>query len=61
MENLISLYGNKQHLIDVLESHIAYLHASGYDDGEHEELDYCYKFLIQLDENSIFLPDKEHI
>lgn len=51
-----SLYGNKSELIEILESHIAYLKASGYD--QHVELDYCYNFLMQLDDSSDFLKSK---
>lgn len=58
MENII-LMGNKQDLIDILESHIAYLEASGYDNSNsyysHPELNICRNFLIQLDETSSFL------
>ena len=58
MENII-LTGNKQDLIDILESHIAYLEASGYDNSNtyysHPELNICRNFLIQLDETSSFL------
>ena len=31
MMDKITLHGNKQDLIDILESHISYLRASGYD------------------------------
>ena len=55
----ISLIGSKQDLIDVLESHIAYLEASGYDNSSpyhsHPELNICREFLMQLDETSSFL------
>ena len=58
MENII-LMGSKQDLIDILESHIAYLEASGYDNSNHyyshPELNICRNFLIQLDETSSFL------
>ena len=58
MENII-LTGNKQDLIDILESHIAYLEASGYDNSNtyysHPELNICRNFLIQLDKTSSFL------
>lgn len=58
MENII-LTGSKQDLIDILESHIAYLEASGYDNSNpyysHPELNICRKFLIQLNETSSFL------
>lgn len=60
MENII-LTGNKQDLINILESHIAYLEASGYDDSNlyysHPELNICRNFLTQLDETSSFLND----
>lgn len=60
MEN-ISLIGNKQDLINILESHIAYLEASGYDNSSpyysHPELNICREFLMQLDETSSFLND----
>lgn len=60
--NEIYLTGNKQDLIDIIESHIAYLKASGYDDSNYQyngnsELNICYSFLIQLDETSEFLPE----
>lgn len=56
----INLIGNKQDLIDIIESHIAYLLASGYDNGDNPyygnpELNICYNFLMQLDETSEFL------
>ncbi len=55
----IHLIGKKQDLIDILESHIAYLEASGYDNSNsyysHPELNICRKFLMQLDETSSFL------
>jgi len=58
MEHII-LTGSKQDLIDVLESHIAYLEASGYDNStpynSHPELNICRNFLAQLDETSSFL------
>lgn len=58
MENII-LIGSKKDLIDILESHIAYLEASGYDNSNsyysHPELNICRNFLIQLDETSSFL------
>ena len=58
MENII-LIGSKKYLIDILESHIAYLEASGYDNSNsyysHPELNICRNFLIQLDETSSFL------
>lgn len=57
----ITLIGNKKDLIDVLESHIAYLEASGYDNSNpyysNPELNICRNFLIQLDETSSFLND----
>ena len=55
--NEIHLIGNKQDLIDIIESHIAYLKASGSNDPYHgnPELNICYNFLIQLDETSEFL------
>ena len=55
--NEIELYGDKQHLVDILESHIAYLKACGYE--EHRELDYCYEFLMQLDDSSEMLENIE--
>lgn len=58
MKNII-LTGNKQDLIDILESHIAYLEASGYDNSNsyysHPELNICRNFLMQLDETNSFL------
>ena len=60
MENII-LTGSKQDLIDILESHIAYLEASGYDNSNpyysHPELNICRNFLMQLDETSSFLKE----
>ena len=63
MEEII-LQGDKKELIEILESHIAYLQASGYDNSDnsyygHPELNICYNFLFQLDENSKFLPKNE--
>lgn len=63
MEEII-LQGNKKELIEILESHIAYLQASGYDNSSnpyyrHPELDICYNFLQQLDESNKFLPEIE--
>ena len=63
--NEIHLIGNKQDLIDIIESHIAYLKASGYDNSNdpyhgNPELNICYNFLIQLDETSEFLSKKEN-
>ena len=61
MMDKITLHGNKQDLIDILESHISYLRASGYD---YDDPNYtcsglitCRNFLIQLDETSSFLED----
>ena len=59
MEEIV-LQGNKKELIEILESHIAYLQASGYDNDDnpyngHPELNMCYNFLFQLAENSEFL------
>lgn len=55
------LHGNKQDLIDILESHIAYLEASGYDGSNpynsHPELNTCRNFLMQLDETNSFLKE----
>ena len=64
MEEII-LQGNKKELIEILESHIAYLQASGYDNSDnpyygHPELNMCYNFLFQLDENSEFLLQNEN-
>ena len=52
----------KKELIEILESHIAYLQASGYDNSgnpynRHPELNICYNFLQQLDESNKFLPE----
>jgi hypothetical protein len=62
MENII-LTGNKQDLINILESHIAYLEASGYDNSSpyysHPELNICRNFLSQLVETSKFLDENE--
>jgi len=60
----IHLIGKKQDLINIIESHIAYLLASGYDNDEHSshnhpELNICYNFLIQLDETSKFLNEND--
>ena len=55
METII-LDGNKKDLIEIIESHIAYLLASGYD-SSNMELNTCYKFLIQLNETSEFLEE----
>ena len=61
MMDKIILHGNKQDLIDILESHIAYLEASGYDNSNpcysHPELNICRNFLMQLDETSSFLKE----
>ena len=61
MMDEILLYGNKQDLINILESHIAYLEASGYDNSNpyysHPELNTCRNFLMQLDETSSFLKE----
>jgi hypothetical protein len=64
MEEII-LQGNKKELIEILESHIAYLQASGYDSSSnpyygHPELNICYNFLQQLDEFNRFLPKVEN-
>jgi len=61
MEEII-LQGNKKELIEILESHIAYLQASGYDNSSnpyygHPELNICYNFLQQLDESNKFLQE----
>ena len=63
MEEII-LQGNKKELIEILESHIAYLQASGYDNSgnpydRHPELNICYNFLQKLDESNKFLPEIE--
>lgn len=63
MEEII-LQGNKKELIEILESHIAYLQASGYDNSgnpyyRHPELNICYNFLQQLGESNKFLPEIE--
>lgn len=60
----ICLTGKKQDLIDIIESHIAYLLASGYDNSDNpyygnSELDICYNFLMQLDETSEFLDKND--
>ena len=60
----INLIGKKQDLIDIIESHIAYLLASGYDNGDNpyhsnSELNICYNFLMQLDESSKFLHENK--
>lgn len=61
MMDEISLHGSKQDLIDILESHIAYLEASGwdYDNPNYtcSELINCRNFLMQLDETSSFLKE----
>jgi len=64
MEEIL-LTGNKQDLIDIIESHIAYLIASGYDNSDNlyynnSELNICYNFLQQLDETSEFLPENNN-
>ena len=61
MEEII-LQGNKKELIEILESHIAYLQVSGYDNSSnpyygHPELHICYNFLQQLDESNKFLQE----
>lgn len=53
----IHLIGKKQDLINIIESHIAYLLASGYDDSD--KLNMCYNFLMQLDETNKFLRENE--
>lgn len=53
----IHLIGKKQDLINIIESHIAYLLASGYDDSD--ELNTCYNFLMQFDETNKFLIENE--
>lgn len=58
----ITLIGNEKDLITILESHIAYLLASGYDNSDNlyynnSELNICYNFLMQLDETSEFLQN----
>jgi hypothetical protein len=63
MEEII-LIGKKQDLIDIIESHIAYLLASGYDNSDNpyysnSELNICYNFLMQLDESSKFLQESK--
>lgn len=60
----IHLIGKKQDLINILESHIAYLRASGYDNGDNPyynnpELDICNNFLMQLNETSKFLDEND--
>jgi len=55
----ICLIGKKQDLINIIESHIAYLLASGYDNDDNPELNICYNFLIQLDETSKFLDEND--
>ena len=49
----IILLGNKKDLIEILESHITYIVASGYD--KHRELDICYDYLMQLDDSNEYL------
>ena len=61
MEEII-LQGNKKELIEILESYIAYLQASGYDNSgnpydRHPELNICYNLLQQLDESNKFLTE----
>lgn len=60
----IYLIGKKQDLINIIESHIAYLLASGYDIDDNlynnnPELNICYNFLMQLDESSKFLQENK--
>ncbi len=60
----ITLIGNEKDLITILESHIAYLLASGYDNSDNlyynnSELNICYNFLMQLDETSEFLKENQ--
>lgn len=60
----IHLIGKKQDLINIIESHIAYLLASGYDNDvysshNHPELNICYNFLMQLDETNKFLDEND--
>ncbi len=62
----IHLIGKKQDLINIIESHIAYLLASGYDNSDNPyysnpELNICYNFLNQLDETSEFLQENKQI
>ena len=61
----IYLTGKKQDLINIIESHIAYLLASGYDNESNPyynnpELNICYNFLMQLDETSEFLQENKY-
>ena len=61
----IYLTGKKQDLINIIESHIAYLLASGYDNEDNPyynnpELNICYNFLMQLDETSEFLQENKY-
>ena len=66
MEEII-LQGNKKELIEILESHIAYLQASGYDNSgnpydRHPELNICYvsffiffnKLIMYMESSSSF-------
>ena len=62
----IHLIGKKQDLINIIESHIAYLLASGYDNDDNPyycnpELNICYNFLMQLNERSKFLQENKMI
>lgn len=51
---MITLYTDKEKLIELLESHIQYLEASGYDNDPkspyyyHPDIDYCHELLNQL-------------
>ena len=55
----IHLIGKKQDLINIIESHIAYLLASGYDNDNNPELNICHNFLMQLNETSNFLDEND--
>ena len=56
MEEIL-LYGNRQHLISLLESHIVDLLAKGWEVGKHVELDWCEEFLMQLDDTNPILEE----
>ena len=56
MEEIL-LYGNRQHLISLLESHIVDLLSNGWEVGQHEELDWCEEFLMQLDDSHPILEE----
>lgn len=59
--NEIKLYGKESDLISILESHITYLEATGYEDHTNNELGICREFLMQLDPGSDFIDYHEDL